>query len=140
MLGRIVDQAVRPCNRRQHGRVLIRKNVEPTLVVKARSHELSAATRLLPVEICAHESRPQILDSSLLQKNERPRKQYEGHEARYRITRQPNERYVTHVPKCERLTGLHGDLPQIERALGLHRRLDMVLLAHRNTTGRDDQV
>ena len=88
-----------------------------------------------PVEVGAHRECSQRFDSSLPLQDERAREQHERDEARHRIARQSDERHVVHVAERQRLARLHRDLPQIERALGLDRRLHVIFLADRYTTG-----
>ncbi len=81
------------------------------------------------------------VEHALPAQDERTHEQQERDEARHRIARQADERGTSRTcAERERLAGLHRDLPHLEPALGLHRRLDVVLLADRHAAGRDDQV
>ena len=59
---------------------------------------------------------------------------------RYRITGQSEDGRACDVTKCQWLTGLDRQLPEIQRPPLLNLRFDVVLFTHRDATSRDDAI
>eukprot|EP01022_Parablepharisma_sp_SALTPOND_P029697 TRINITY_DN743_c1_g3_i1.p1 TRINITY_DN743_c1_g3~~TRINITY_DN743_c1_g3_i1.p1 ORF type:complete len:1024 (-),score=374.04 TRINITY_DN743_c1_g3_i1:652-3723(-) len=149
--GRVVDQAIGPDGRGQHGRALAGEEVQPALGIAPHAQEFLAAIGAGPVEVGAqrHGLRQHGLAWQALEaQQEGSHEQQEGHEGRYRIARQAHEegfalpciRAASHLAEGQRLARLHGDLPQVDAPFGFHGRLDVVFLAHRHAAAGDDEV
>ena len=67
-------------------------------------------------------------------------KETEGHEERHRVAGAAEEGRPADPAEGDRLAGADGDVPEIQRAEPLDRRLEMVLLAHRDPAAGDDQI
>ena len=78
--------------------------------------------------------------AALTAQDERPHQHQEGNKGRHRITWQPDESGMADTAKGERLARLDGALQQVEESLGLNRRFQVILLAHRDATRGQDQV
>src|SRR5439155_8491408 len=86
-----------------------------------------------PVEIRAHGNRVgSDVGDTLSLEQKRPDEYEESHEARKRISRQPDEIRLAHSPERERAPGLHGDLPHEAPAFGLDGGLHEIRFAHRD--------
>ncbi|MNV44887.1 hypothetical protein D3C71_1366650 [compost metagenome] len=81
---------------------------------------------------------------TLQPQHKRAHQQRKGQKARHRVAGQAHEVGGTTVTRDlaigKRLAGLHGDLPQVERAQRLDGGLDVVFLAHTHAAAGQDQV
>src|SRR5256714_9158612 len=108
MFGRMVDKAVRQRRGHQHRGVLRGIQIEPAARVPFYAQKFSPGIGFGPVEIRAHGNRVDLdVGDTLSLEQKRPDEYEEGHEARNRISRQPDEIGFADAAERERPARLH---------------------------------